>query len=116
MYEALSGETSLAFVGDCLLTRPLAVFREREFLGIRDLLHAADARFANLEASVHTYLDAPHAQRPGRDCTRSSSAIAGRVRSAGGRSWPAARRPSGSLGVSRSCRDATAHMSPTAMA
>ena len=65
MYEALSGEISLAFVGDCLLTRPLAVFREREFLGIRDLLQGADARFANLEASVHTYLDAPHAQRPG---------------------------------------------------
>ena len=65
MYEAVSGEISLAFVGDCLLTRPLAVFREQRFLGIRDLLHAADARFANLEASVHTYLDAPHAQRPG---------------------------------------------------
>jgi poly-gamma-glutamate capsule biosynthesis protein CapA/YwtB (metallophosphatase superfamily) len=65
MYEALSGEMSLAFVGDCLLTRRLAVFREPRFLGIRDLLHAADARFANLEASVHAYLDAPHAQRQG---------------------------------------------------
>ena len=65
MYEALSGDISVACVGDCLLTRPLAIFREERFLALRQLLHAADARFANLEASVHTYLDAPHAQRPG---------------------------------------------------
>src|SRR5690242_17809319 len=56
---------SLALAGDCLLTRRLAVFREPRFLELRALLQAADARFANLEASVHAYLDAPQSQRQG---------------------------------------------------
>ncbi|MFI5268596.1 MAG: CapA family protein, partial [Chloroflexota bacterium] len=43
----------------------MAVFREEPYLKLRQLLHQADARFCNLEASVHRYLDSPHAQRPG---------------------------------------------------
>jgi poly-gamma-glutamate capsule biosynthesis protein CapA/YwtB (metallophosphatase superfamily) len=65
MYEAESGHTSIAVAGDCLFTRPVAMFREEAFLGIRELLHEADARFANLESSVHRFLDGPHAQHQG---------------------------------------------------
>jgi poly-gamma-glutamate synthesis protein (capsule biosynthesis protein) len=64
-YEAEAGRFSIALTGDVLLTRRLAVFREPEYLRLRELLHEADARFCNLEASVHRYLDSPHAQRPG---------------------------------------------------
>jgi poly-gamma-glutamate synthesis protein (capsule biosynthesis protein) len=64
-YEAESGRVSIAIAGDTLLTRHLAVFREEPYLRLRELLHAADARFCNLEASVHRYLDGPHAQRQG---------------------------------------------------
>lgn len=65
MYEAETSRTSIALAGDVLLTRPLAVFREERYLKLRELLHASDARFCNLEASVHRYLDGPHAQRQG---------------------------------------------------
>src|SRR5581483_11321282 len=65
MYEAEAGQLSIAVAGDCLFTRPLAMFREEAFLGIRKLLHEADARFANLESSVHRYLEGPHSQRQG---------------------------------------------------
>lgn len=57
---------SLALAGDCLLTRRLAVFREPEFLRIRELLAACDARFVNLEASVHEHYASPFSQHNGR--------------------------------------------------
>jgi poly-gamma-glutamate capsule biosynthesis protein CapA/YwtB (metallophosphatase superfamily) len=65
MYEAEAGRQSIAIAGDVLLTRRLAIFREPAYLRLRELLHAADARFCNLEASVHRYLSSPHAQRQG---------------------------------------------------
>jgi poly-gamma-glutamate capsule biosynthesis protein CapA/YwtB (metallophosphatase superfamily) len=65
MYEAETGQTSIALAGDVLMTRPMAVFREDRFLRLRELLHQADARFCNLEASVHHYLEGPHSQRQG---------------------------------------------------
>ena len=65
MYEAAAGRQSIAIAGDVLLTRRLAVFREPAYLRLRELLHAASARFCNLEASVHRYLSSPHSQRQG---------------------------------------------------
>jgi poly-gamma-glutamate capsule biosynthesis protein CapA/YwtB (metallophosphatase superfamily) len=65
MYEAESGELSIALLGDTIPVQRLAVFREPRYLAIRDLLQRADAVFTNLEAPVHPYLDAPHAQRNG---------------------------------------------------
>ncbi|HLG72344.1 MAG TPA: CapA family protein, partial [Chloroflexota bacterium] len=64
-YEAEASRASIAIAGDTLLTRHLAVYREEPYLKLRELLHAADARFCNLEASVHRYLDGPHSQRQG---------------------------------------------------
>lgn len=65
MYEAETGEMSVALLGDTTPAQRLAGFREPRYLAIRDLLSVADAVFTNLEASVHTYLDSPHAQRSG---------------------------------------------------
>lgn len=64
MYEADAGSISIALLGDIAPTRRLAVFREERFLKLRELLNSVDAVFANLEGSVHKYLDGPHAQRP----------------------------------------------------
>jgi poly-gamma-glutamate capsule biosynthesis protein CapA/YwtB (metallophosphatase superfamily) len=60
-----SGPLSIAFGGDCLLTRSLSVFREPRFLELQRLITGCDAGFVNLDASVHTYLDGPHAQHDG---------------------------------------------------
>ncbi len=65
MYEADAGEISIALAGDCILTRPLSVFREERFLGVREILRRADARFGNFETNVHRYLEGNQAQRQG---------------------------------------------------
>src|SRR3989304_7037597 len=54
-YESERGEITIALVGDVMLTRRLAVFREPEFLKLRELLFNADATFANLESMVLRY-------------------------------------------------------------
>lgn len=64
-YEAEAGRVSIALAGDTLLTRRLAVYREEAYLKLRELLHGADARFCNLEGSVHRYLSSPQSQRQG---------------------------------------------------
>jgi poly-gamma-glutamate capsule biosynthesis protein CapA/YwtB (metallophosphatase superfamily) len=56
---------TIALVGDCMLTRPIAVHREEGFLGIRNLFSRADVVFANFESNVHTHLDDPFAQHLG---------------------------------------------------
>lgn len=64
-YEAEMGSISMAFCGDVMPTRPLAVYREREFLALRDLLWASDSRFANLESTVVRYGEGFPAVRTG---------------------------------------------------
>ncbi|MBI4528954.1 MAG: CapA family protein [Deltaproteobacteria bacterium] len=54
-YEAEKGNVTMAFCGDIMPSRPLAVYREPEFLALRDLLRDSDARFANLESTVVRY-------------------------------------------------------------
>ncbi|MFC1816911.1 CapA family protein [Thermodesulfobacteriota bacterium] len=56
---------TIGVTGDWLLTRPLSLFREESYLKMRNILASSDAVFANLEASVHPYLDDPLAQRMG---------------------------------------------------
>ena len=48
-YEAANRTIEIAVTGDSLITRHLSVYREPDFLAIRDLLRGADAAFANLE-------------------------------------------------------------------
>jgi len=45
--------------------RRLAVFREPGFLGLREVLQSADARFANLESMVVRYVEGTPALRTG---------------------------------------------------
>ena len=51
-YEAERGNITMAFCGDIMPSRRLTVYREPEFLALRDLLLGTDSRFANLESSV----------------------------------------------------------------
>lgn len=55
LYEAEKGDFLLALAGDCMLTRKLSVFDEDRFQSLVQLLRGADAAFANLETTVHTW-------------------------------------------------------------
>jgi poly-gamma-glutamate synthesis protein (capsule biosynthesis protein) len=64
-YDAERGCISIALAGDVLLSRGLKVFREPEFLRLRELLRGADVCFANLESSVLRYGEGIPAVRTG---------------------------------------------------
>lgn len=64
-YDAERGCISIALGGDVLLSRGLKVFREPEFLRLRELLHGVDVCFANLESSVLRYGEGIPAVRTG---------------------------------------------------
>jgi poly-gamma-glutamate capsule biosynthesis protein CapA/YwtB (metallophosphatase superfamily) len=55
IYQAESGNFTIALAGDTMLTRKLTPFSEERFLKLREILHGADAAFANLEGTVHTW-------------------------------------------------------------
>src|SRR5215510_1748318 len=57
LYDAERGDFSLMLLGDVMPTRRLAVFGEERYLELRKLCTGADATFANLETSVHRYLE-----------------------------------------------------------
>ena len=57
LYESEQGEFTIALAGDCMLTRRLSVFKEARFLSLAQLLRSADAAFANLEGTVHTWAE-----------------------------------------------------------
>jgi poly-gamma-glutamate capsule biosynthesis protein CapA/YwtB (metallophosphatase superfamily) len=57
-YEAESRSLRLAVAGDVMLSRPLRPYRESAYLGLRDVLTAADACFANFESAALRYEDA----------------------------------------------------------
>lgn len=54
-YESETGNVTIALGGDIMPSRRLAVYREPEFLKLRDILSTADATFANLESLVIRY-------------------------------------------------------------
>src|SRR5262245_16313723 len=54
-YQSESGNFTIALAGDTMLTRKLAPFHEERFLKLREVLRSADAAFANLEGTVHTW-------------------------------------------------------------
>jgi poly-gamma-glutamate capsule biosynthesis protein CapA/YwtB (metallophosphatase superfamily) len=58
-YESESGDVRIALAGEAMITRGLQAFREERFLGLRDLLHTADVRFANSEMLFHNFEDWP---------------------------------------------------------
>lgn len=60
LYESESGSIKIALIGDVMPTRRLSVFHEERYLKFREILTSADAAFANLETSVHEYLQGHH--------------------------------------------------------
>jgi poly-gamma-glutamate capsule biosynthesis protein CapA/YwtB (metallophosphatase superfamily) len=65
LYEAEQGKVNLALCGDIMPSSRLAVFREPEFLALREILRSADACFANLESMVVRYGEGSPAIRTG---------------------------------------------------
>ena len=55
IYESETGDFTIALAGDTMLTRKLSLFKEQRFLALREILRGADAAFANLEGTVHTW-------------------------------------------------------------
>jgi poly-gamma-glutamate capsule biosynthesis protein CapA/YwtB (metallophosphatase superfamily) len=55
IYAAEIGNFTIALAGDTMLTRKLTPFNEERFLSLREILRGADAAFANLEGTVHTW-------------------------------------------------------------
>jgi poly-gamma-glutamate capsule biosynthesis protein CapA/YwtB (metallophosphatase superfamily) len=55
VYQSESGNFTIALAGDAMLTRKLTPFKEERFLRLRHILRGADAAFANLEGTVHTW-------------------------------------------------------------
>ena len=60
-----SHRQSIGLLGDCMISRSLSVYKEPNYLKVRDILAEADAVVANFESCVHTHLDDPFAQRNG---------------------------------------------------
>jgi poly-gamma-glutamate synthesis protein (capsule biosynthesis protein) len=59
VYESESGDLSIALTGDALIHRALSMFREPDFLAIRDILRTADVAVTNIETMFHDYESAP---------------------------------------------------------
>lgn len=55
IYQAESGNFTIALAGDTMLTRKLTPFKEPRFLELRAVLRDMDTVFANLEGTVHTW-------------------------------------------------------------
>src|SRR5207248_5588812 len=54
-YASSTGDLTLSFCGDVMLTRRLAVHDEERFLALRSLLRGSDAAFANFESTAREY-------------------------------------------------------------
>lgn len=52
MYEGEAGDIVIAATGDCILTRPFSMFKEKPFLAVLDLLRKSDVAFTDLEAGI----------------------------------------------------------------
>jgi hypothetical protein len=59
MYESESGDITLTFGGDAMISRALKPFREPGFLALRDVFQDADAGIINGEILFHNYEDWP---------------------------------------------------------
>jgi poly-gamma-glutamate capsule biosynthesis protein CapA/YwtB (metallophosphatase superfamily) len=57
IYDSERGNFKLMLLGDVMPTRRLSVFQEEGYLELRAVVSDADAAFANLETSVHRYLE-----------------------------------------------------------
>lgn len=59
LYDAQAGNLTLVASGDTMITRKMSVFRENDFLRLRQLFTDADVGFTNLEMLMHDYEHSP---------------------------------------------------------
>ena len=59
LYEAESGNLTLAASGDTMITRRLSVFDEPRYMSLRDLFSKADVGYTNLEMLIHDFEHSP---------------------------------------------------------
>jgi poly-gamma-glutamate synthesis protein (capsule biosynthesis protein) len=57
IYDSERGDFKIMLLGDVMPTRRLSVFQEASYLKLKAIISNADASFANLETSVHRYLE-----------------------------------------------------------
>ncbi len=62
-YEAEAGDFRLALVGDLMVNRRLAAYREPAYVALRELLRGADLTLANLETQINDF-ELAWAQKP----------------------------------------------------
>lgn len=63
-YEAETGRIRIALAGDAMINRPLAVYREPEYLELIEIVRSADIGLVNLEAQINDF-EHTWAQKPG---------------------------------------------------
>ncbi len=64
-HQLADTDFSMALTGDSIITRPLSVYEEPEFLKMIDLIRSADVAFTNLEVLFHDYEPHPMAESGG---------------------------------------------------
>ena len=55
IYDAESGDISIAVAGDAMISRRMKAFKEPNFLKLMEIVRAADVSIANLEFLFHNY-------------------------------------------------------------
>ena len=55
IYESSEGNITIAVAGDSMITRPMSMYKEEQFLELVTLLRSADASIVNLEMLFHDY-------------------------------------------------------------
>ena len=61
IYEAESGDITIAATGDSIIMRSLSVFQEERFKALMELIRQADVGFTNLETLIHKFEVPPEA-------------------------------------------------------
>jgi poly-gamma-glutamate synthesis protein (capsule biosynthesis protein) len=64
-HQLADTDFSMALTGDSIITRPLSVYAEPEFLAMIELIRSADVAFTNLEMLFHDYEPYPMAESGG---------------------------------------------------
>jgi len=60
LYESESGDILMALTGESMITRGLSMFREAQFLKLRQMLIDADVSFTNAECVFQDFSDSPN--------------------------------------------------------
>lgn len=59
------GRQSIALLGDIMMSRSISVYKEPDYLKMRDMLRSSDVVIGNLEACIHRHFEDPQIQNGG---------------------------------------------------